>query len=83
MDDRLVIAFCQACQSLFAPWREACPVCSGAMVAVWVTDALPGLIAAIEAETEDGSILEVCLDDDAAHAALIAELVGRSAAHAV
>ena len=82
MDDRLVIAFCQACQLLFAPWREACPVCSGAMVAVWVTDALPGLIAAIEDETEDGSILEVRLDDDAAHAALIAELFVRAAAHA-
>ena len=82
MDDRLIIAFCQACQSLFAPWREGCPVCSGAMVAVWVTDALPGLVARIAEETRDGSILEVCLDDDAAHAALIAELFVRSAAHA-
>ena len=82
MDDRLIIAFCQPCQSLFAPWREAFPACRGVMVAVWVSDARPDLIAAIAEETKDGSILEVRLDDCAAHVALIAEIFVRSAAHA-
>ena len=82
MDNRLIIAFCPACQSLFAPWGEACPACAATMVAVWVTDAPPDLIVAIADETADGSILEVCLDDAAEHAALIAELLVRSAARA-
>ena len=58
MDNRLIIAFCPACQSLFAPWGEACPACAEPTVAVWVTDAPPDLIAAIarhgiEAESTD------------------------------
>ena len=80
MADRLILAFCQSCQTLLAPWREACPACERVMVAVWVTDARPDLIAAIADETDDGSILEVGLDDDGAHATLIAELCVRTAA---
>ena len=82
MVDRLILAFCQPCQELFAPWQEACPACAGGIVAVWVTDARPELIAAIAEQTKDGSILQVCLDDDAANLVLIAELFMRAAARA-
>ena len=78
MDERLTLAFCQPCQMLFAPWCEACPACTGWMVAVWVTDAHPDVIARIAEETADGSVLEVCLEDTAEHAALIAELLVRA-----
>ncbi len=51
-------------------------------MAVWVTDARPELIVAIAEQTKDGSILQVRLDDDAAHLVLIAELFMRAATRA-
>ncbi|HJN92462.1 MAG TPA: hypothetical protein QGF05_07020 [Dehalococcoidia bacterium] len=82
MDEHLTLAFCQPCQTLFAPWHPTCPACAWRMVAVWVTDAQPELISRFAEETDDGSVLEVCLEDEAEHAALIADLLVRAAARA-
>ena len=80
MCDPLIVGFCFECQHLLAPPTPECPACQAEMWPVVLEDVPEANTREIiDCMYEEGPVL-LYLEDEGAHASLIADLLVRQAA---